>query len=183
MFQRRPIPFRVSNGSSYLSQDLPKLYEMDMAWWVDKPNCGNEKGSWCWYGWSRAWFVISSKNLFSKRMCMTICVLTKKSPFIQGAQTSHGWLRWWDCSPLRLEMDGKIKSLMNCLSCWKKCSQKVTHSLIIILRLRRYCVWWTLSIRKIHACLNDSILYWNELETLKNCHRCGITLQSEGQWF
>ena len=64
----------------------------------------------------------------------------------------------------RLDMGGMIKASLHCFRyrrIWflrKICCQKVT------ICQRRYCVWWVWSIKKMHACPNDCILYRHEFE-------------------
>jgi len=42
------------------------------------------------------------------------------------------------------------------------------------MRQKRYFVM-DRKYEKIHACSNDCILYRNEFEDLKNCHKCGLS--------
>lgn len=86
--------------------------------------------------------MILDQSLFSMLIYTILYAVTMKSRCILDALTSQGYMWCWDCSTWRQEMDEWIKVLLKYLSCYVKCSLKVTNCQTITTRQRRYCVWW-----------------------------------------
>ena len=104
-----------------------------------------------------------------------VCLAMQRLSCILDQLISHGHWQcqdWWIWKQL---MDALIWASQNCLFCWRKCFQRKILYLIVIMKLKRLYVWWVWSIKKIHACPNDCILYKKDFELLKKCPRCGFT--------